>query len=140
MRSERLKTVRQAAQGNAAAATTPVIFLKNVLIREPEYRAAFAAVSTPRSEVGEPLMRLIALREPGSATRAGRRAADVFRRSPPAVAAPATTWAGAVWLTGEGRPRSSAAGPRELRLDTGATVPLPGGVARRATPESRRRI
>ena len=61
---ERLKTVRQAARGNPAAAATSVIFLKNVLIREPEYRAALAAVSTPRAEVGEPMVRLISLPNP----------------------------------------------------------------------------
>ncbi len=44
---QRLTTVREAARGNPAAAATSVIFLKNVLIREPEYRAALAAVSTP---------------------------------------------------------------------------------------------
>src|SRR5688572_5262150 len=43
---ERFTIVRDAARTGAAAATTPVIFLKNVLIREPEYRAAFAALTT----------------------------------------------------------------------------------------------
>ena len=41
-----------------------VVFLKNILIREPVYRAAFAAVSTPRSEIGEPIVRLITLKNP----------------------------------------------------------------------------
>jgi tetratricopeptide (TPR) repeat protein len=61
---ERLQTVRQAARDNPAGAATSVIFLKNVLIRAPEYRAALAAVSTPRAEVGEPMVRLISLPNP----------------------------------------------------------------------------
>ena len=55
---ERLQTVRQAARDNPAAAATSVIFLKNVLIREPEYRAALAAVSTPRAGKANPTHRL----------------------------------------------------------------------------------
>ena len=45
----------------------------------------------------------------------------------PAVPAAAAAWAGAVWLTGEGRPALIAAGGREVRLSTGATLPFPGG-------------
>jgi len=44
-----LTAVRDLARDNSRAATTSIIFLKNVLIRDPEYRAALAAVSTPRS-------------------------------------------------------------------------------------------
>ncbi len=126
---ERLKTVRQAAQGNAAAATTPVVFLKNILIREPEYRAALAAVSTPRSEVGEPLVRLIALANPDPRPAPADEQLTFAVETPQTVAAPATTWAGAVWLTGEGRPALLTAGSSGLRLDTGTTLPLPGGAA-----------
>jgi len=60
---ERFTNVRELGRTNAAAATTSVIFLKNVLIREPEYRSAFAAVTTPRAAAG-----------------AGRRAACVHGR------------------------------------------------------------
>jgi hypothetical protein len=61
---ERFTNVRELARTNPAAATTAVIFLKNVLIREPEYRSALAAVTTPRAEAGEPLLRLVTLPNP----------------------------------------------------------------------------
>ncbi|HZB25341.1 MAG TPA: FG-GAP-like repeat-containing protein [Vicinamibacterales bacterium] len=109
---ERLKTVRGAATAGAAGATTPVIFLKNVLIREPEYRAAFAALTTPQSEIGEPLVRFVALPNPE------RRPAPADERlafsvdGAPAVASPGASWGGAVWLTADGRPTVLAfAGP-----------------------------
>ena len=126
---ERLKSVRQAAQGNPTAATTPVIFLKNVLIREPAYRSAFAAVSTPRSEIGEPLVRFITLRnlEPQPAPVDDQLTFSVDPR--PAVSAAATAWSGFVWLTGDGRPTVGAAGSRALQLATGVSVPFRAGVS-----------
>ena len=62
------------------AAATRVAFLKNVLLRAPEYRRALAAVSTPRSEVGEPLD---ALPRPARTRSRGRRRRT--RRSPSQV-------------------------------------------------------
>ena len=54
----------QAAAANLRAAAPRVAFLKNVLLREPAYRRALRAVSTPRDEVGEPLVRFLALENP----------------------------------------------------------------------------
>jgi tetratricopeptide (TPR) repeat protein len=126
---ERLKAVRQAAQGNPAGAATPVIFLKNVLIREPEYRSAVAAVSTPRSEVGEPLVRLIALRNPDPQPAPADEQLAFTTDSPTALASLAPAWAGVVWLNGEGRPTLYAAGPRDVRIGTGVALPFPAGAS-----------
>ena len=41
-----------------------VAFLKNVLLRDPVYRSAVAEISTPRPEVGQPLMRFLRLKNP----------------------------------------------------------------------------
>jgi tetratricopeptide (TPR) repeat protein len=60
----RFQAVQQSAASNPQAAGQSIAFLRNVLMRLPEYRLAFAAVSTPLAEVGEPLDRLIALRNP----------------------------------------------------------------------------
>jgi tetratricopeptide (TPR) repeat protein len=126
---ERLKAVSQAAQANPASAATPAIFLKNVLIREPRYRAALAAVSTPRSEVGEPLTRFIALQNPPPQPAPADEQLAFSVDPAPAIASPGTLWAGAVWLTGDGRPTVLAAASREVRLANGAIVPLPSGVS-----------
>ena len=126
---ERLKTVRQAARDNPAAAATSVIFLKNVLIREPEYRAALAAVSTPRAEVGEPMVRLISLPNPDPQPAAADDQLAFLPDASPAVAVPAAAWAGALWLTGEGAPALVSASPRELRVSTGVTVAFPANAA-----------
>ena len=125
---ERLTAVRQSAQGNASAAATNVIFLKNVLIREPAYRAALALVSTPRSEVGEPLTALVTLRNPEPQPAPPDDKLSFAVDGQPAVAAPSTTWTGAVWLTGEGQPAVMAIARDGVRLATGATLPAAGGL------------
>ncbi|HET7696930.1 MAG TPA: FG-GAP-like repeat-containing protein [Vicinamibacterales bacterium] len=124
---ERFEALRQAAQGPPTAAATPVIFLKNTLLRGPEYRAAFAAVSTPNSEVGEPLQRFLVLpNQPPQPAAPDARLAFAADASA-SVAMPGTAWAGAVWLTGDGAPAIVAVGPRELRVGSGAPIALPAG-------------
>ena len=124
---ERFETLRAASQGPPNAAATPVIFLKNTLLRGPEYRAAFAAVSTPNSEVGEPLQRFVVLRNPAPQPAAPDDQLTLAADGSNAVALPATVWAGAVWLTGDASPAVVAAGDRELRIGAGTAVPLPAG-------------
>ncbi|MGH9308750.1 MAG: FG-GAP-like repeat-containing protein [Vicinamibacterales bacterium] len=121
----RLQAVRDAAARAATEAATPVIFLKNVLLRTPEYRAAFAAVTTPRSEVGEPLTRFLVLKNPDPHPAPPDEHLTFALAEQPIVALPDATWAGAVWLTGEGAPAIVVANARDARLSTGATVTFP---------------
>jgi Tfp pilus assembly protein PilF len=125
---ERLAAVRQAAQPAAAGATTAVIFLKNVLLREPEYRSALAAVSTPRSEVGEPLVRLVALRNPDPQPAPADEQLAFRPEVNAAVSAPGAAWAGVLWLTADARPTLAAAGSEGVRLGTGGTAALPAAL------------
>ena len=136
---ERWKAVGQAAQTSPVSATTPVIFLKNMLIRDPRYRAALAEVSTPRSEVGEPLVRFAALTNPDPQPAAADDQLAFDIDPSPGVVSPASSWGGSLWLTGDGRPLVMAAGARDLRLSSGVTLaygtggssagPGPDGVA-----------
>jgi Tfp pilus assembly protein PilF len=126
---ERFRAARQAAQGGPATAATPVIFLKNVLIREPEYRSATAEVSTPRSEVGEPLVRFVTLPNPEPRPAAPDEQLTFAVEGGAAVPMPESKWAGALWLTGDTRPVAVAAGPRQVRFGNGTIVALPANVA-----------
>ena len=121
---ERFDALRQAAQGAPTAAATPVIFLKNTLLRGPEYRAAFAAVSTPNSEVGEPLPRFLVLKNDPPQPAAPDEQLTLAPDAAPALVLPGAAWAGVAWLTGEGSPALVAAGPRELRVGTAPAIPL----------------
>ena len=129
----RLDAVRQAAAAAPANAATPVIFLKNVLIRSPQYRAAHAALTTPASEMGEPLVQLVTLENPAPDPAPPDEALKFSIDAAPGVSSADVSWAGAVWLTGEGTPVVAGAGARELRLASGATLPFPGGAASTST-------
>ena len=125
----RLQAARDAATRNATSAATPLIFLKNVLIRAPEYRAAYAAVTTPRSEIGEPLLGFVVLKNPDPQPAAADDQLRFVADPLPAVASAGATWAGAVWLTGVGPPTIAVAGAREVRLGSAVTLPFPGGAS-----------
>ncbi len=123
----RLQAARDAAARGATTAATPLIFLKNVLIRTPEYRAAQAAVTTPRSEIGEPLTAFVVLQNPSPQPAAPDEQLTFAMDAQPGVVSADASWAGAVWLTGEGAPTLGVAGAREVRLGTGPAMPFPGG-------------
>ena len=60
----RFQKVQQSAASNPQGAGQDIAFLKNVLMRLPDYRLAYAAVTTPQAEVGEPIERLLVLTNP----------------------------------------------------------------------------
>jgi hypothetical protein len=136
---EQLEALRAAATESPRAAGPRVAFLKNVLVREPAYRRALRAVSTPREEVGEPLARFLALENP-TPRPAAPDTALAFTVGPVAsLAARAWPWVGPVWLTGEGAPALVAADARavvaskdaasaasEIGIFPGSTAALPG--------------
>jgi hypothetical protein len=133
---EQWKTLQDAAAAGSPKGAAPrVAFLKNVLVRVPEYRRALAAVSTPRDEVGEPIFRFLALKNPEPQPAPADELA--FTASPLAVSeerASSAPWVGPVWLTGDGPPALVVAGARDVRLwpagasgERAAAAPFPGG-------------
>ncbi|HSD26961.1 MAG TPA: FG-GAP-like repeat-containing protein, partial [Vicinamibacteria bacterium] len=126
---EQLAALQNAA-GSPRGAAPLVAFLKNVLVREPEYRRAVAAVSTPRDEVGEPLLRFVNLDNP-EPQPAPPDVALAFAVE--ALPGPRAGWVGAVSLSGEGPPAVVAADAKTVaRLGSAAGAPqllggFPGG-------------
>jgi tetratricopeptide (TPR) repeat protein len=119
---EQLQALQQAASANPRSAATRVAFLKNVLVRVPEYRRALAAVLTPRDEIGEPLLAFLALKNPEP------------QPAPPDEALTFTVervrnldaaWVGVVSSNGEGAP--------SLAIADGKSVTLPASGARPAS-------
>jgi len=130
---QQLKALRDAVAGaDTRAAATRVAFLKNVLVRVPEYRNSLAAVKMAPGEDAEPFTEFLRLENP------------VFRPAPPDEALTFNAepipefqtakwdWIGAISLDGEGLPAVAVASGREVRLSTGATLPFPGGT--KSTP------
>src|SRR5262245_1972542 len=125
-----LQDLLQAAAADPKSAATKVMFLKNVLLREPVYRAALAEVSTPRSEIGRPLLRFLRLKNPDPEP-APADAALTFAVDPAAGAASAVSWIGAVSLTGEGNPVVATLDAAGIHVSS-ASAP---GACRNWTPE-----
>ena len=136
-----LATLAAAAAENPRAVSTQIAFLKNMLLREPAYRAALAEVTTPRAEVGRPVVRFLVLKNPQPQPSAPDEAL-AFTVDAASDAAPGATWVGAVSLTGEGDPVIATAGPSGVRVASAgadatcrswtsgaAAAPGPDGVA-----------
>ncbi|HKR10444.1 MAG TPA: FG-GAP-like repeat-containing protein [Pyrinomonadaceae bacterium] len=114
--------------GDLRAAATRTSFLRNVLVRVPEYRRGLAAIKPPPGEEAVPFTRFLVLESP------------VFTTATPDTAitfAPSTAssdrdpvpqqWAGAITLNGTDAPivaRGTASG---MQLNSGARFPFPGG-------------
>jgi hypothetical protein len=118
----------QAALSDPRAAATRVAFLKNVLLREPEFRRSMAAVSTPFSEIGEPLPRFLALPNP-EAQPAPPDTSLVFSvdelKGPTEIGRALAV--APMWLTGESTPVVVTADSEEVRLPDGTIARAPGG-------------
>jgi cytochrome c-type biogenesis protein CcmH/NrfG len=129
---EQLTALQTAAAGaDTRAAGARVAFLRNVLVRIPEYRADIAAVKLPTGELGEPFTSFLKLPSP-SPVPAPQDDGLTFTEEPlPELATGKWAWAGAVSLDGESAPSIIAANGREVRAG-GATLNFPGGP--QATP------
>jgi Tfp pilus assembly protein PilF len=109
------------------AAATRTTFLRNTLMRVPEYRLSLAAIKSPPGEEAEPFTHFLKLETP------------IFRPAPADLAMTFDServanfgnihpnWIGAISLGSAGPPVVALANGREVRLSTGAVLPFPGG-------------
>ena len=110
--------------GDLRAAATRTGFLRNVLVRVPEYRRNLSAIKPPPGEEAIPLRQFVKLESP-IFTAAPADTAITFK--PQSIAgAVASDWIGAISLSGTGAPVIATATGREVRLASGATLPFPG--------------
>src|SRR3984885_15323351 len=125
---QQLSTVQAAAAGtDLRAAATRTTFLRNVLMRVPEYRQSLSVIKAPAGEEAQPFTHFVRLESP------------VFRPAPAdmalrfdaqAIASAGNgpwNWIGAIQLGSAGAPVIAEANDRELHLSTGAMLPFPGG-------------
>jgi len=122
-----LQTAASAADSRLAARHVAV--LRNVLVIVPAFRQSLAAVSTPREEAGEPILRFTRLPSP-SPNPAPPDDALAFAGEPlSSVPTGRWTWTGALSLTDEAAPTVVFANGHEVRLSRGITLPFPGGTS-----------
>ena len=128
------------AAADLRPAATQTTFLRNVMMRVPEYRQSLTAIKAPPGDEAEPFTHFLKLESP------------VFRPAPADTALtfnPQTdlaakagksrwNWIGAIPLGSAGAPVVAVANAREVRLSTGATIPFPGGASVPPLPEGLR--
>ncbi len=106
-------------------AATRTSFLRNVLVRLPEYRRDLAVIKPPPGEEATPFTNFLKLEAPVF-TSAPADTSINFKPEP----VPGTDkgqWVGAISLSGEGAPVIATANGNEVRLTSGAILPFPGG-------------
>jgi Tfp pilus assembly protein PilF len=125
---QQLAAVQAAGAGpDVRAAATRTTFLRNVLMRVPEFRESLAVLKAPPGEEAEPFTRFVKMESP-IFTPSSSDADLNFTAEP--IAAPNKgpwTWVGAIALGSDGTPVIAEANSREVRLASGATFPFPGG-------------
>jgi Tfp pilus assembly protein PilF len=109
-----LTAVTTAASGDARAAGVRVAFLKNVLLREPAYRAALGEVTIPGGEIGRPLMRFLRLENPKSQPAAPDRGLTFPVER--VAGAPPSSWAGTIVLDENANPAIVSVGASGARI------------------------
>jgi Tfp pilus assembly protein PilF len=124
---QQLAAVQQAADGpDPRAAATRIAFLRNVLVRVPEYRQSLAELKPSPGEEAEPFARFLLLEQP-TFTPAPPDQSLTFNSEPVTNFGSAHwSWTSAFYLNGEGTPSIAVADGRNVRLATGATLPFPG--------------
>lgn len=125
---QQLKALQDAVNsGDTHAAATRVAFLKNVLVRVPEYRNSLAAVKMQPGEDAEPFTQLLRLENPVFQPAPPDEALTFNAEPIPEFQSGKWDWIGAISLDGEGTPTVAVANAHEVRLANGATLPFPGG-------------
>jgi Tfp pilus assembly protein PilF len=132
---EQLKAVQTAAAaGNTRAAAPRVQFLRNVLVRLPEYRQSRLAVEDPPEILSEPFTRFLTLESPSPRPAPPDEALSFNAEPLREFAGNTWAWGGAVSLDGESAPAPFFADGRTAQLASGVRLAFPGGA--NATPPS----
>ena len=132
-------TALQAASSGAdpRAAATRSIFLRNVLMRVPQFRDNLSLLKPQPGDEAQPFTHFLRMESPNS-TPASPDTAIAFTTEP--IRNPENArwdWIGAISLTGEGAPVIATANAREVQLSSGAKFSFPGGNSMLAlSPES----
>jgi tetratricopeptide (TPR) repeat protein len=118
-----------ADSSNPRTAATRTTFLRNALMRVPEFRESLAILKAPAGEEAEPITHFLRLAPPDFIP-APADTSLTFTSTPVANGnAAAWNWIGAVALGSAGNPVIALANGREVLLASGAKFPFPGGAS-----------
>lgn len=127
---QQLAALQVAAGGpEPRAAATRSMFLRNVLMQVPEFRASLSEIKPQPGEEAIPFTHFLRLASP---VFKPAPADGAFSFAPQPIANIPTgkwNWIGSVSLNGSGAPAVAVANAHDVRLSTGAAFPFPGGSA-----------
>jgi Tfp pilus assembly protein PilF len=124
---DQLSALQATADGpNPRSAATRTTFLRNTLMRVPEFRESLAVLKAPPGEEAEPFTRFVKVEQPDF-TPAPADTALAFDVKPAANDSGSWSWVGAIALGSESKPVVALANGKEVRLASGATFAFPGG-------------
>ena len=115
------------ADSDLHAAATRTVFLRNVLMRVPEYRQSLSAIKAPPGDEAQPFAHFLRMESPA------------FKPAPPDMTLtfepqPLTdagdsrwNWIGAIQMGSAGTPVIAEANDQAVHLSTGATLAFPSG-------------
>jgi Tfp pilus assembly protein PilF len=127
---QQLAALETAANGpEPTSAATRSIFLKNVLMRVPEFRTSLSQLKASPGEEAQPFTHFVKLQTPSFVPAPADQALSFSIQPLANFPKGPWRWTGAISLSGEGAPTVAAANGREVRLATGASFPFPGGKA-----------
>jgi tetratricopeptide (TPR) repeat protein len=125
---KQLSELQTAADGpDPHAAAVRTTFLRNVLMRTPDFRQSLTTLKPPPGEEAKPFLRLLRLENPvfTPAPADLKMAFDV--KDLETSSSMKWSWIGAVSLTGTGTPAIIKANGNVVQVGPGVTVPFPGG-------------
>jgi hypothetical protein len=127
---QQLSAVQTAVAGpDARQAATRLTFLRNVLVRVPQYRRELGLIKPPPGDEAIPFTHFLRLESPTFGPAPADTALTFAAESVPDLSGGQWNWIGAISLGITGAPALAAANGHEVRLTTGATIPFPGGPA-----------
>ena len=114
---KQLGAVQTAATGpDARQAATQITFLRNVLLRVPEYRNDLLSIKPPPGEEAQPFTHFLKIESPTFAPAPADTAISFSSEPVPNAPAGKWSWIGAISLNGEGAPTVVLANEREVRI------------------------
>lgn len=122
--------VEAAADGpDPRAAATRTTFLRNVLMRVPEYRRSLAAIKPAPGEEAVPFTHFLRLESPVFRPAAADMAVSFSPEPVANLEGDKWNWIGAISLGSAGAPVVATANGKDVRISSGARLPFPGGPA-----------
>ena len=118
---------QQAEGSNGEGAAVQIQFLRNVLLRTPNYRQSLDQVKVSTTVVAEPFVKFLRLPSPSSLPAPADTKMSFEQQALPNIPAAGVTWTGAIVLDAQSDPSIIWTDANTLHIGSTATVALPKG-------------